>query len=157
MVTNAQITNQTPYLRVSRDFSEEIQDLCIDVSKAYIDTANAVNARTIGIYPTNKSVITGNSYYLTSKRQQTSRKVFTFTTTAAITHGIFVSDMSYFINCFGSFTDGVNAYGLFFSSSVAIAGQITFYVTPTQIIFVTGAGAPTLTSGSIVLEFLSNP
>ncbi len=158
MTTNAQITNQVFYLRTTRDFSKvSVEELCIDVSKAYLDTANAVNLRTLGIYPTNKSVVSGNSFYLNgNKRQQSLRQVFTFSSTAAITHGITVTDPSFFINCYGSYTNGVNSFGLFFGSSVAIAGQITFYVTPTQIIFLTGAGAPSLTQGIVVIEYMSS-
>jgi hypothetical protein len=68
-----------------------------------------------------------------------------------------VTSAGQFTKCSGSFTDGTNSYGLFYASSVAIVGQITFYVTATQIIFLVGAGAPTLTSGLIILEWLSEP
>jgi hypothetical protein len=59
-----------------------------------------------------------------------------------------------FTKCSGSYTDGINSFGLFFASSVAIAGQTTFYISPTQIVFLVGAGAPVLTSGLIILEWL---
>ena len=78
-----------------------------------------------------------------------------FTATTAIDHNIKGTTPGQFINCFGSYTDATNTYGLIFGTSVAIAGQITFYVTPTQIVFVVGGGAPALTSGIIVLEWLS--
>jgi hypothetical protein len=44
---------------------------------------------------------------------------------------------------------------MFAASSVAIAGQITFNLTPTFINFSIGAGAPSFSKGIIVLEWLS--
>jgi hypothetical protein len=150
--------NQIAYLRTSREFPEEIHQLSVEVNKSYIDIANAINVRTIGIFPTNRPAVTGESYYLVNnQKQQTLRQVYTFTTTSSIAHGITVTTPNQFTSCFGSYTDGTNSYGLIFATSVAIAGQITFYVTSSQIVFVVGAGAPALTSGRIVLQWLSQP
>lgn len=122
----------------------------------YVDVAGAVNERTIGLFPVNRPAQTGNSFYLVkNQKQQTLRQVYTFTATTAIDHNIKGTTPGQFINCYGSYTDATNTYGLIFATSVAIAGQITFYVTPTQIVFVVGGGAPALTSGVIVLEWLS--
>ncbi len=152
------VVNQVAYLRTSRNFPEEPSQLVVEINKCYVDIANAVNARTIGIFPTNRPAITGESWFLVNNaRQQTFRQVYTFTATTAINHGIANVTPGQFTKCSGSYTDGTNTYGLFFASSVAIAGQITFYVTTTQIIFLVGAGAPALTSGRIVLEWLSQP
>lgn len=149
------LINSSPYLRESRDFPAE-DELKVELDKAYIDTALALNARTIGLFPTTRSAITGERWYLANnKSQQTIRQVYTFTSTSAITHGITTSQISGFSRVFGTYTDGTNWYGLMPTSSTAVAGQIGFYVTPTQIVFTSGAGAPTLTSGTIVLEWLS--
>jgi len=156
MSTN--VTNQVAYIRSSREFPEDLKPLSVEVSKAYLDVATAVNNRIIAIFPTNRPAINGEAWYLVgNQKQQGLRQVYTFTSTTAINHGITVPNMAQFIRCFGSFTDGTNAYGLFFASSTAIAAQITFYLTPTQIIFNVGAVAPTLTKGTIVLEWLSQP
>jgi len=50
-----------------------------------------------------------------------------------------------------------NSYGLIFGSNSAttIPGQISFYITATQIIFIVDGAAPALTSGRIVLTWLS--
>lgn len=153
------IINQVPYLRTSREFPyEDAKQLSVEVNKSYIDIANAVNNRTISIFPTSRPALTGESWFLTSnQRQQTFRQVYTFTTTASINHGITVLDPNQFTRCFGSYTNGTNSFGLFFASSVAIAGQITFYITSTQIVFLVGAGAPALIAGKITLEWLSQP
>lgn len=122
----------------------------------YIDVASAVNSRTIGLFPVNRPAQTGNSYFIiNNQKQQTLRQVYTATTTASINHNVIGVTPGQFINCFGSFTDGTNSYGLIYGSNVAIAGQISFYVTSTQIVFLTGGGAPALTNLTVVLEWLS--
>jgi len=156
MSTN--IVNQVAYLRTSREFPPEISELTVEVDKAYVDTANAVNNRTISIFPTNKPAINGESWFLLgTKRRQAFRQVYTFTSTANIPHGVEVNDLTQFVRCFGTYTDGTNSYGLLYGTNVAVAGLISFYVTGTDIVFMTGAGAPALTSGIIVLEWLSSP
>lgn len=160
----ANITNQVAYLRTSREFPEDIKKLTLEVSKAYIDTSNAVNARTIGIFPVNRSAITGESWFLIGNhRQQGIRQVYTFTTTADINIGFKISSISQFTRLDGTYTDGTAWYGLIPGTSVAVAGQILFYVTVNGasttsdvIKFVVGAGAPALTSGKIVLEWIAD-
>lgn len=153
---SSNVINQVAFLRTSREFPAELQQLTVEANKAYVDTANAVNNRTISIFPTNRPAINGESWFLTgNQRQQGFRQVYTFTSTANIAHGINTTSFSQFSRKFGNYTDGTNFYGLISASNVAIAGQITFYVTPTDIVFLTGAGAPALTSGTIVLEWLS--
>lgn len=151
------VVNQVPYLRTSREFPEELHQLTVEMNKTYIDIANAVNNRTISIFPTNRPAITGERWFFNQNNsQQTLRQIYTFTSTAAITHGLNINDSNQFTKCSGSYTNGTNSYGLLFASSVAISGQITFYITSTQIIFVSGAGAPSLIAGRIVLEYLSS-
>jgi len=154
---SSNVVNQVPYLRTSRNFPQEAQPLAVEVDKSYIDTANAVNARTIGIFPTFRPAINGEAWYLqANQKQQGFRQAYPFTSTANIPHGITLANISQMSpSCRGTYTDGTNWYGLIFASNVAIAGQITFYVTPANIVFLSGAGAPTLTSGTIVLEWLS--
>jgi len=155
----ANIINQVAYLRTSRNFPiEDTKQLAIETNKAYIDTANAVNNRTISIFPTNVPAINGESWFLVNnQRQQAFRQVYTFTSTANIAHGITIADPAQFTRGFGTYTDGTNSYGLVFATSVPVAGIITFYVTSTNIVFSVGGGAPALTSGRLVLEWLSQP
>ena len=47
-------------------------------------------------------------------------------------------------------------YGAVYGSNTAIAGQLSFYITSTQIVILSGAGAPAITSGIIDVEFLVN-
>lgn len=151
------VVNQSPYLRTSREYPEDIKQLTVEVNKTYLDVANAVNERAIGLYPTTKASITGNQWFLTgNKKLQSLRKVFSFSSTASIDHNIESIQLSRYVQAYGQYTDGTNWYGLLSASSTAIAGQVSFYITSTQIVFVLGAGAPSLTSGTLVLEWIAN-
>lgn len=149
------VVNSVPYLKNSREFPEDAENLSTELDKTYIEIAQAVNLRTIGLYSINKPSITGNSYFLTSSRRQTLRQVYVFSTTVPINHGIRDIFPIDFTNCTGTYTDGTNSYGIIWGSNGAIPNQINFYLTTTQIIFVVDAGAPVLTSGRIILEWIS--
>ena len=152
------VTNQVAYLRTSRNFPTDIEQLAVEINKAYIDIANVVNARTIGEYPTNKPAITGNRYYFTKNQaQQSLRRVYTFTSFANIAHQINFNAIHYQVTGYGNYTDGTNWYGIINGTSVAIAGQVSFYLTPSDIIFLTGAGVPPIGTGygQIIIEYAS--
>ena len=158
MNNNNNSINQVSYLRLSRRFpASNITDLALEVDRAYIDVANAVNNRIISSFPNNKPMITGETWYSNGqiKTQQTLRQIYYFSSLAAIPHGLDINTINLFTKCKGFYTDGTNYYGAMFTSNVAIAGQITFYVTPTNIIFLNGGGTPTVDNGIIVLEWLS--
>ena len=151
------IINQSPYLRTTRNFPEDNpQALSVEINRAYVDTASKMNDRSIGLFPVNAQAITGDKWFFsgTNTKQQSLRQVYTFTATGNIAHNI--SNFSQISpNSYGSFTDGTNWYGVFYAGSATIANQTTFYVTPTNIVVQQGAGAPAITSGTIVLEWLS--
>lgn len=151
---SANIANQVAFLRTSREFPEEIHQLSVEVNKSYVDIAQAVNNRIISIFPVNRSAITGENWFLTNQKRQTLRQVYTFTSTASIAHGITLSRVN-ITRAYGEFTDGTNWYGAIFGSNVAIAGQLSFYLDPTNIVFVVGAGSPAVISGIIVIEWMS--
>lgn len=161
---SSNVANQMAFLRTSRDFPEDPKNLSMQLSKSYIDTSNAVNTRTIGIFPVNRSAITGESWFISgNQKQQGLRQVYTFTTTADINIGFKIASIAGFTRFYGSYTDGTSWYGLIPATSVAIAGQISFYVTVNGastasdvIKFLVGAGAPALTNGVFVLEWLSD-
>ena len=158
-----QIINNEAFLRTSRDFPEDLHMGFRETNKSYIEIAQKVNERTIGLFTTSKSSITGESWYLVNnQRQQAFRQVYVLSVTGgafnAVTHGIKVITPNQFNpHCAGSWTDGTNSFGLIYGSSSAttIPGQISFYVTSTQILFKADAAAPTPTAGTILLEWLS--
>jgi hypothetical protein len=155
---SANIVNQVAFLPLARNFPAEIKQFTVEVNKSYVEIAGAVNARTIGVFSTVSPAIDGEEWFINANsRQQGLRQVYTFTTLAAINHNIRNITPSQFTRCWGQYNDGANAYGLIWGSNTAIAGQISFYVTTTQIIFPTPAGAPSVTSGLVVLEWISQP
>lgn len=151
------IPNQVAYLRDQRNFPEDLKQLTIELDKSYVDIANAVNSRTIGLFALNKSTITGEAWFLTSRSRQTLRKVFTFTSTANIAHGLSFTPNFAITASYGSYFDGTNWNGLVFGTNgAAIPGQISYYLTGTNIVFIVDAAAPALTNGIIIVEYLTD-
>lgn len=156
--------NQSPYLRNSRSFPDEILQLATETDKSYIEIARSVNDRTIGLYPTARPSITGNKYYFSSQSQQSLRQIYPITGTTDIPLGFKLSSISSVIQMYGTYKDSTgNTYGFISGAPIAIVGQIVFYIfidtssTKTDVIrFVSGAGAPTIVSGTIVVEWISN-
>lgn len=150
---------QAPYLRQQRTFpTDSSQALAVELDKMYIDVAQRVNDRTIGIFPVNFTVSTGESYYFSGQRnkQQSSRQIFQFTGAGSIPHGLTWASVSKIGHqSYGSYTDGTSWYGVIYASSVPIAGQVSFYVTSTNIVILVDGGAPAVTSGYIDLEIIS--
>ena len=156
--------NQQPYIRSSREFPEENKMLAQEVNKSYIDIANGVNQRIIGTYPTNSPAITGESWFMGGRRFQSARQIYNFTGTGDIPHYVNVLNIeSISPRSYGVYLDSEGNYcGAIFSSETAIAGQISFYVTPNSaidtldgnIVIQAGADAPTIVSGIIDLEWI---
>lgn len=152
------IANPVSFLRTSRNFPLDAQPLAVEVNRAYVDIAMAVNARTIGLFPTIRPAITGESWiFEENQRQQTLRQVYMFTGAGNIPHGIILADIDRFTRCWGEASDGTNFFGVIWGTSVAILGQYTFYIDPTNIVLMAGAGAPAITSGMIILEWTAFP
>lgn len=151
------IINQAPFLRTTRNFPEEIQPLTVEINRSYVDIAAKVNNRVIGIFPTNRPAITGESwFYNANEKQQTLRQIYTFTAAGNIAHGIKVDQIAGFSRIYGTFTDGTNWYPLPYVDVTAANNQVNVIVTPTNITIAAGGGSPpSITSGFVVLEWLS--
>jgi hypothetical protein len=151
--------NQVSFLRTSREFPEDLRQLTVEMNRAYVDIAAATNVRGIGIYPTTRPSQTGNAYFISSaQRQLTLRQIYTFTGAGNIPHGIITSQISGFTpSCYGTFTDGTNFYGAIFAGNTSIPDQVSFYITPSNIVVLAGAGAPTVVTGLINLEWITKP
>ena len=150
------VVNQIAFLRTSREFPEDLHQLAVENNKAYVDVANAVNTRTIGIFPVNQPAINGESWFLTNQRQQGLRQVYRFTSATSIPHGLNLTNIFAFTKIYGTFTNGTNWYPLPYVDVVNADNQINVIVTPTNIVITAGAGAsPSITSGLVVLEWLS--
>lgn len=158
--------NKTPFLRTSRQFPTETKQLSLEIDRSYIDIANAVNNRTIGIFPSNAPGVTGESWFLrNSPKQQTFRKIYSFGAIASgteldipieITTGFVL-----FTRIYAAVITNVVDYRPipYVDPSGGTVGM-TILVGPVagqlQIRIVLGATAPAVTSGIAVLEYLSN-
>lgn len=158
MTTN--IVNTMPYLRTSREYPyEDAHQLSVEVNKTYVDVANAVNQRTIGLFPVNNPAITGESFYLTNQRQQTLRQVYPF---GAITAGstlnipINVKGVTQYSRIYGTCITSVPDNRPIPYASVVANGNIDLSVTTSNIVIVAGSGGPNIVSGIIILEWITN-
>ncbi len=156
-----------PYIITSRQFpTSDPKQLETELTKSYEDISYGVNARTIGMF--NKfQIVTGDQYYADNTSpmnpiqfRQGYRQLFAFTTIAAgatltITHGI--TGITELVHCYGNcVTVTPDFRPIPYSSVTAVNQQIELRVTATQIIISNGAGAPNITSGTIILEYLLN-
>lgn len=149
---------RSPYLAVQRTFPRDPQALSVEMSRTYIDIAQKVNRRTIGNF-SNVPLVTGNVWTLSggNQRQQTLRQVYTFTSAGNIPHGINLTNISGIVQIYGTFTNGTNWYPLPYVDVVDATNQVNIYVNPTNIVITAGGGSPpTITSGYVVLEWLSD-
>lgn len=152
----ANIINQTPFLRSERTFpTEDPQLLKNELDDCYIDISNAVNARTIGLYASNKSAQTGDSWFVkNNQQQQTFRQVYVVSAAGSIAHGLNLTSLSAIVRIYGTVTDGSSWYPLPYVDIVA-ANQISVKITSSSIVITAGAGAPAISSGYVVVEWLS--
>lgn len=152
--------NQVAYLRTSREFPEELHQLTVEVNKTYLDIANAVNARTIGIFPVNRTAQTGESWYFSSTRQQTLRQVYEFGVIAAgatLNIPYKISGFNRLVRLFGAIKTATDERPIPFVSATDPTGNIEVRLDTSgnQIVIVNGASAPSIVSGQIVFEWLS--
>lgn len=154
------VVNNIPYLRTTREFPQDLHLFIVEANKAYIDTSNAVNNRTISLFPTLRPAIQGESWFIESnRRQQGLRQVYTFDDTSlTFNHGINLASLTNFVRIWGTFFDGTNWQALPYVDVTAANNQITVMVNATQVVVTKGAGAPpAINNGLIVLEWISNP
>lgn len=147
----------SPYLREQRSFpNDNAQVLTVEVDRAYVDIAQKMNVRTIGLFAVGNVAITGESWFLTGTGQQTLRQLYTFTSAGSIPHGIVFSQIAGIVKIYGTFTNGTNWYPLPYVDIVSATNQVNIVVNPTNIVISSGGGAPAIVSGFVVLEWLSN-
>ncbi len=153
------LLNVGSYLRQTRSFPLETKLLSEEINKAYVDIANSMNNRTIGSDPSSQPTVTGNVWNTTGNntQQQTLRQVYTFTAAGSIPHTMNLTSANGIAQAYGSYTDGTNWYGLIFASNTSLSGQVSFYITPTNIVVQAGGSAPSITHGQLVVEWLSSP
>lgn len=154
---NNSLFNRMPYLPSQRDYPDQIPGLVKEVFRSYVDIAQKVNERTIGIYPSNKPAVTGNKWFLTSEPLGVQRQVFPITTVAAgpYPHEIDLSQIVGFSHIYGTAYDGTIWYPLPYVDATSATDQIQLHVTSSDIVLTAGAGSPpAITQGYVVLEWL---
>lgn len=160
------------YLPTSRTFPEDFTELTPVLTKSYIEIAQAVNRRTIGVFNTYQAV-TGNQYYSLQNNniqnpiqfRQSYRRIYPFgpiASGATLTINHLITGITQFVAIYGNcITDGMifaNAIYLPipYVSVTNVNQQIQIYVNNSQIFILNGAGADNILSGTIVLEYLLN-
>lgn len=152
---SSEINQNTPFLRSARKFPKEVEDLSLEVDRTYVDLAQAINDRMIGVFPRSRPAVTGESWFITSRRQQTQRQIYPITTAGSYEHGLEFNKMVGFTRIYGTATDGTNWYPLPYVDATFATDQIQIVVDPDEIVITAGVGAPVITSGFVVLEWLS--
>lgn len=152
-----------PFLRTSRNFPEDPQKLSDELDKAYIDTAIAVNNRTVGLYPSVRPIITGDSYFiLRDQRQQSLRKVYPFGAIAPGTEldiPIGFDHFDQFVKIYGTVVTNAPDYRPLPYAATVLTNQMTILVGliggVNNIRIILGATAPPVVKGIAILEWIS--
>lgn len=162
-ILNQNIANQVSFLRTSRNFPEDPHSLSLELSKSYIDIANSVNSRIIGIFPNNIPAITGESWYFSNRRQQTLRKVYNFGSIAAGTEldiPVNIQNFTSFTRIYGTVITTALDYrplpyidpGVLTTGMALLVGPVAGVI---SIRIVLGATAVPISTGIVILEWLS--
>lgn len=153
----------SPYLRVTRNIPTELQPLVIELNRIYPDIANAVNQRTIGIFPNASPIATGEQWYLNanahsvnSEKQQTLRKVFILPPLSG-NHNITNFTSVAFTRIYGTAYDGNIWYPLPYVDVTNITNQIQVVLNSTTYDVIRGTTSPAINKGFLILEWLANP
>jgi len=153
------LVNVDPYLRMHWHFTDDKQ-LFTELARTMNEVAIVVNMRTIGTFPSNRPAITGEDWFVRggNQRQQTLRRVYPFTSAGNIVHGINLKTIGGFTKIYGTFTDGTNWYPLPYVDVVSATNQVNVVVQSANIVITAGGGSPpSISSGFVVLEWLSQP
>lgn len=152
---SSNISNNVPYLRVQRKFPQESQELSVELERAYIDIANCVNKRGIGIFAEGNNIINGEAWNIGQNKYQALRRIYPITATGNAPHYLNINNLFTFVRIYGTFKSGTTTYPLPYVDSTAANNQISISITDTNIVITPGAGAPpTFDSGIVILEWL---
>lgn len=155
------VLNSNPYLRTSRQFPTDVSNLVIELNTMYNEVSTYSNLRTIGLFATNRSSITGEGWYLNSpNKQQSLRQIYTLagpiSTTTLIPHNIPLNSYTNFIRIWGTCQTSNLWETLPRLSLTNINSQIRLTVGETNLYIEMGSSAPPIRNITIVLEYLAN-
>lgn len=153
------VNTKAPYLQTSLYFPDDFDEFRVKFTAVFQDIANCVNVREISIYNEVEN-LTGELWPVqtpvpgdtsSQRTRQTFRKIFFFSdATLTFNHGIVGATL--FTHIYGTATDGT----IFFPIPYVFppAQQIGIRVTSTQVVIQKAGGAPAITNGTVVLEYL---
>lgn len=160
------VLTKSPFLRTSRSFPHEINELAFEVNKSYVDVAQATNARTIGFFTKNRTTATGENWFFNQgEKQQGLRQVYPWDDTMrvgtqiTIRHGIDFNSLSNFVRIWGTFRDSPTGswQTLPYVDINSVTNQIKVSINSTNIVISKGATAPACFNGLVILEWIANP
>lgn len=156
-MTFGPINSNGVYLPTTQYFPEDFQAFREYLTFVYSDIARRLNDKEIALYDL-VELLTGEQWFdpnNTQIKRLAFRKVFEFSdANLNFAHGI--TGIVLCTHIYGSFTDGTNFYPLPYVSATAIANQIQVDVTATNVVVTKGGGAPAITNGVVILEYLKN-
>lgn len=148
-------TNSSPYLPVQKTFPQESQPLSVELSRSYVDIAQKINSRTIGLFAVTSTVNGERWNFNNNSPQQGQRQVYVISGSGSIAHGLNISAIYSFVRIWGVFTNGTNWYPLPYVDVTNVNNQISLSLTPSNIVITSGAGSPpSISSGVVVLEWI---
>jgi len=149
---------KAPYLREQRNFNAQNKEQMEDVlNESYREIAQKVNEREIGIYGENFYTVTGQKWFLDDEigPLQTQRRIYRFISSGSIVHQIDLNNIKAIVKIYGTFTNGTNWYPLPFVDISNTINQVSIDIDPTNINITAGAGAPAITEGYVIIEWLA--
>jgi hypothetical protein len=148
-------TIQTTFVPTFKNYTLDNEQMQGVLQSSHTEMANAVNNRTISTYDL-VEIQNGNQFFSDQpqKKRQAFRKVFQVSD-ANLTFNHNITGAVIFYKISGGGTNGTIFFPLPYVSTT-LANQIQLDVTSTQVIVTKGGGAPAITSGIIVLEYLKN-
>jgi len=156
-LTFGPINTNAIYLPTTQYFPADQEGFREVLTFVYSDIARRLNDKQIGTFDL-VEVVAGEQWATATDPQtkrQTFRKIFYFSDASLnFAHGI--TGIVLCTHIYGAATNGINFFPIPYVSATAIANQIQIDVTPTNIVITKGGGAPAITLGAIVLEFLKN-
>lgn len=161
-MTYAPINSESPYLPVSLKFDDKFDVLIPQLLRMYSSIAYRLNNREISIYDLQER-ITGQKWTDSTNLQtpkETFRIVLEFAAIAPgatlnIAHGI--NTIAQFTKIYGTcITATPDFRPIPYASATAVNQQIEVNVDAANVNIINGAGAPNISSGLIVLEYLKN-
>lgn len=146
------------YIPMYRNFQQDEEELKLLLATTYNQIASSLNLKINGIFD-KIEVQTGSQYNDPAEIRNTKfsfRQMF-YIDPAALTFNHGITGATLFTAIYGTLITNVPDFRpLPYVDVVAAANQTGIRVTATQVIISNGAGAPAITGGIVVLEYLKN-